>query len=150
MCMSSLLLAITSWTTEHPWSSKNNLKSISKSCSTRQLDHYLYVLYSKAKILLQWNNKKTKKAKMSKCKWPPRDPTTIPHPDLLASAIDNMHEMITYYKIITYDSPSCTNSYISTPPPHMHLKKTINVKILTPLLLPASVNCHPSREPAML
>ena len=57
---------------------------------------------------------------------------TIPHLDLLTPAIDKLHEMITYYKVITFDLDPCTNITISTPPPHNCLKK-INIEILTPL-----------------
>ena len=67
----------------------------------------------------------------------PKNQLTIPHPDLLTSAINNLHKMITYYKIITYDPEPCTNLAISTSPPHTHLKK-INIEILTSLPPPPS------------
>ena len=73
---------------------------------------------------------------------------TILHPDLLTSATGNLNQMITYYKVITFEPDPCTNLTISTPPPCTHLK--INVKILTPQP-PPDIGCHlPCTIPTVL
>ena len=65
---------------------------------------------------------------MSKYKWSPKVSITIPHPNLLTSAINNMYEMITYYKLITWPRPlyQLHHQHITfTHPP----QKIVNVEI---------------------